>query len=67
MAPTKKNVTEISIDWYADFIARICPAALELIGGGPGGGILEKATPAQRRAILSGVKKIGTLAAKIQG
>jgi len=45
----------MTIDWYAVLIARICPARLELIGGGPGAGILEQATPAQKKAILGGV------------
>jgi hypothetical protein len=66
MAPAKKDINVVAIDWYAVFIARVCPAMLELIGGGPGGGILKQATPAQKKAILSGVKKIAEQAAKIQ-
>ena len=56
----------MTIDWYAVLVARICPALLELIGGGPGGGILEQATPAQKKTILGGVKKIAEQAARIQ-
>jgi hypothetical protein len=66
MAAPKKNINAMTIDWYAVLIARICPALLELIGGGPGGGILEQATPAQKKAILGGVKKIAEQAARIQ-
>jgi len=66
MPASKKRINEMSIDWYAVFVARICPALLELIGGGPGGGILEQATAAQKRAILGGVKKIGEQVARIQ-
>ena len=66
MAPPKKPINAVAIDWYAVFVARVCPGLLELIGGGPGGGILEQATAAQKRAILGGVKKIAEQAAKIQ-
>jgi hypothetical protein len=66
MAPPKKNINAMTIDWYAVLVARICPGLLELIGGGPGGGILEQATPAQRKTILGGVKKIAAQAARIQ-
>lgn len=66
MAPPKKNINAMTIDWYAVLVARICPGLLELIGGGPGGGILEQATPAQKKAILGGVKKIAEQAARIQ-
>jgi hypothetical protein len=66
MAAPKKNINAMTSDWYAVLIARICPALLELIGGGPGGGILEQATPAQKKAILGGVKKIAEQAARIQ-
>jgi len=65
MAPTKKNINAVMVDWYAEFVARVCPALLELIGGGPGG-ILEQATPAQKKAILGGVAKIAEQAARIQ-
>jgi len=33
MAP-KKNINAMTIDWYAVFVARVCPGLLELIGGG---------------------------------
>ena len=62
----KKRINTTAIDWYAVFIARVCPAMLELIGGGPGGGILKQATPAQKKAILGGIKKIAEQAARIQ-
>jgi hypothetical protein len=65
MAP-KKNINAVTIDWYAVFVARVCPGLLELIGGGPGGGILAQASAAQKRAILGGVKNIATQAARIQ-
>ena len=64
--PKKKNINAVAIDWYAVFVARVCPGLLELIGGGPGGGILDQATAAQRKAILSGVQKIAAQAARIQ-
>ncbi len=62
----KKQINAQLIDWYAVFVAQVCPGLLELIGGGPGGGILAQATPAQKRAILAGVKKIAVAAQKIQ-
>jgi len=65
MPAQKKNINVMAIDWYAAFVARVCPGLLELIGGGPGG-ILEQATAAQKRAILGGVKKIAEQAARIQ-
>ena len=64
--PKLKNVNTVAVDWYAVFVARVCPALLELIGGGPGGGILAQASAAQKRAILGGVQKIATQAAQIQ-
>jgi len=67
MAPPTKRINAMTIDWYAVLVARICPGLLELIGGGPGGGILEQATPAQKKAILGGVRKIAQQAARIQG
>jgi hypothetical protein len=66
MATPKKITTELSIDWYAVWIAKVCPPLLELIGGGPGGGIIKEATPAQRKMILDGARKIAESAAKIQ-
>jgi len=66
MAPSKKRFNAATIDWYAVFVARVCPGLLELIGGGPGGGIIKQATPAQKKAILGGVKKIAEQAARIQ-
>jgi hypothetical protein len=66
MAGPKKEINAQLIDWYAVFVAQVCPGLLELIGGGPGGGILTQATPAQKRAILAGVKKIAVVAQKIQ-
>jgi|CZKV01.1.fsa_nt_gi hypothetical protein len=66
MAAPKKDINEMTIDWYAVFVAEVCPGLLELIGGGPGGGILKQASPAQKRAILAGVKKIAIAAEKIQ-
>lgn len=66
MAAPKKNINEMSIAWFAVFAAEVCPGLLELIGGGPGGGILKQASPAQKRAILAGVKRIAIAAQKIQ-
>ncbi len=66
MAPPKRNISAMTIDWYAVLVAKICPGLLELIGGGPGGGILEQATLAQKKAILGGVQKIAAQAARIQ-
>jgi hypothetical protein len=71
MAAGKKDTNKEAIDWFVVFITKVCPGMLEVIGGGPAGpggpgSILSKATPAQKKAILSGVKKIAELSLKIQ-
>ena len=66
MAIPTKDINKMAIDWYAVFVAKTCPGLLELIGGGPGGGILKQVSPAQRRAILAGAKRIAIAAEKIQ-
>jgi hypothetical protein len=67
MAAVKKDLNAVAIDWFADFIARVCPGMLEIIGGGPAGpgGPLANATLAQKKKILVGAKKIVEQATKI--
>ncbi len=70
MTTPKIAVDEILIDTYAEFLAEHIPGMLEVLGGGPAGPggvrILEKATPAQKKKILAGCKRIAANAAKIE-
>jgi hypothetical protein len=65
MASSKKPLNAVAIDWYVDFISKVCPAMLEVIGGGPLG-LYQNASAAQRKKIVSGLKKIVAQATKIQ-
>lgn len=73
MSLHKKIQTELSIDWFANWIAKTIPGYLEILGGGPAGpggallsNIAKEASPAQKKMILEGAKAMADYAAKVK-